>query len=154
MSDQSLALILKLKQSFIDEGVRINAPASQEEVAAFEKKYAVKLPMILRHYFLAFNGTGEANFGDNGFSFFSLDEFKLVREKIMSKTEPDKDPYPNCYVFSEYLCWFWGYAVQLNDEGTDGLVLQVSGTQPPPHLISTSFKAFIEDYLNDSDRLI
>lgn len=152
MSDQSLALILQLKQSFIDEGVRMNAPASQDEIDAFEKKYAVKLSMILRHYFLAFNGTGEANFGDNGFSFFSLDEFKLVREKIMSKTEPDKDAYPNCYVFSDFLCWCWGYAVQLNDKGIDGLVFQVSGT--PPRLISTSFKAFIEDYLNDSDRLI
>jgi len=153
MSDQSLALILQLKQSFIDEGVRINAPASQEEIAAFERKYTIKLPMILRHYFLEFNGTGEENFGNNNFAFFSLDEVKLVRE-IMSETEPDKDAYPNCYVFSDFLCWCWGYAVQLNDKGIDGLVFQVSGTQPPPRLISTSFRAFVEDYLNDSDRLI
>lgn len=153
MSDQSLALILQLKQSFIDEGVRINAPASHNEIAAFEKKYAVKLPMILRYYFLAFNGTGQGNFGDNGFAFFSLDEFKLVRE-IMRKTEPDKDTYPNCYVFSDVLCWCWGYAVQLNDEGIDGLVFQVSGTQQPPCVISTSFRAFIEDYLKDCHILI
>ncbi|MFZ3194029.1 MAG: SMI1/KNR4 family protein [Moraxellaceae bacterium] len=153
MSDQSLALIIQLKQSFIDEGVQINAPASQDEIAAFEKKYPVKLPIILRHYFSVFNGTGAENFGNDGFAFFSLDEVKLVRE-IMSETEPDKDAYPDCYVFSDYLCWCWGYAVQLNDEGTDGLVFQVSGTQPPPRLISTSFRAFIEDYLSDSDRLI
>lgn len=153
MSDQSLALILQLKQSFIDEGVQINAPASQEEITAFEKKYTVKLPMILRHYFSIFNGTGQGNFGDNGFAFFSIDEVKLVRE-IMSETEPDKDAYPDCYVFSDFLCWCWGYAVQLDDEGTDGLVFQVSGTQPPPRLISTSFRAFIEDYLKDCHILI
>lgn len=153
MSDQSLELILQLKQSFIDEGVQINAPASQEEITAFEKKYTVKLPMILRHYFSIFNGTGEENFGKNHFAFFSLYEVKLVRE-IMSETEPDKDAYPDCYVFSDFLCWCWGYAVQLDDEGTDGLVFQVSGTQPPPRLISTSFRAFIEDYLKDCHILI
>ena len=153
MSDQSRTLILQLKQSFIDEGIEVNPPASPEAIAEFEKKYSVKLPEVLKHYFLEFNGTGEANFGNNNFAFFSLDEVKLVRE-IMSETEPDKDAYPDCYVFSDYLCWCWGYAVQLDDEGIDGFVLQVSGTQPPPRLISTSFRAFVEDYLNDSDRLL
>ena len=73
-------IIEKLKQHFINQNLRINQPTTLLEILKFEQKYEVKLPQIFKEYFILFNGTGEANFSDEGYSFFSLTEFRPTKD--------------------------------------------------------------------------
>ena len=78
-------------------------------------------------------------------------EFKSV-ETILSCGDKDKFLYPNCFVISDYLVWCWGYAVQLDQIGSDGVVYQMTGSQKIK--IADSFTAFLNQYLIDSEELL
>ena len=118
---------------------------------AFEYKYQVKLSPILRTYFLEFNGIANRDMDDNYFTFLSLADFQLF-ESISNYYDKDKYLYPNCFVFSDYLVWCWGYVVQLDQLGLDGVVYQVGGAEKIK--IADSFTAFLNQYLIDSDELL
>lgn len=147
-----MSIIERLKNSFIRDKVAINTPSSILEVREFEKKYGVKCPDILKEYFLSFNGSGCGNFGANGFAFFSLLEFKPVNEDLGIDSN-DQEIYRDYFVFSDYLVWCWGYAVKLDNKGSDGPVVQVADTTVLPRKMANSFSEFIEIYLSNSDHL-
>ncbi len=85
------------------------------------------------------------------FTFVSLAEFQSV-ETLLSCGDKDKFLYPNCFVISDFLVWCWGYAVQLDQIGSDGVVYQLAGSQKIK--IADSFTAFLNQYLIDSDELL
>ncbi|ESK54221.1 SMI1/KNR4 family protein [Acinetobacter tjernbergiae] len=144
-------IIFQLKNKLIKQGIQLNKPATWQQILAFEYKYQVKLSPILSAYFLEFNGIADGEMDDNYFTFVSLAEFQSV-ETILSYGDKDKFLYPNCFVISDYLVWCWGYAVQLDQIGSDGMVYQVEGATKIE--ISDSFTAFLQQYLIDSDELL
>ncbi|MBP8006771.1 MAG: SMI1/KNR4 family protein [Acinetobacter sp.] len=146
-----MSIILELKNKLQKQKVILNRPATWQEVLAFEYKYQVKLSPILRAYFLEFNGIADRDMDDNYFTFLSLAEFRSV-ESISTNSDSDKLLYPNCFVFSDYLVWCWGYAVQLDQIGSDGVVYQVAGT--PKRKVADSFTGFLQQYLIDSDEIL
>lgn len=146
-------IICELKNKLIKQNISLNTPATWQAILAFEYKHQLKLSPVLSAYFLEFNGTGESNCDDDVFAFFSLAEFQLVR-KIMLASEPDRSSYPNCFVFSDYLVWCWGYAVHLDQIGSDEAVYQVTGTNPPVRKVSNTFTEFLQQYLINSNEVI
>ena len=144
--------ILKLKQHFLDDGVRINQPATEKEILLFEKLHNILLPNDLKEYFLLFNGTGEGNFGDSGYAFFSLDELKLVVDE--SSTSDEKEIYKDCFAFSDYMVWCWGYVIKLSETVGDNPVYSIHLEKPPKHKVANSFSEFINLYLEDPDDVI
>lgn len=144
-------VINKIKSKLQKQNVSLNRLATWQEILAFEYKYQVKLSPILRAYFLEFNGIANRDMDDNYFTFLSLADFQLF-ESISSYYNKDKYLYPNCFVFSDYLVWCWGYVVQLDQLGLDGVVYQVGGVEKIK--IADSFTAFLNQYLIDSDELL
>ena len=144
-------IIHQLKNKLLQQNIKLNKPATWQQILAFEYKYRVKLSPILSAYFLEFNGIAAGDMDDNYFTFVSLAEFKSV-ETILSCGDKDKFLYPNCFVISDYLVWCWGYAVQLDQIGSDGVVYQMTGSQKIK--IADSFTAFLNQYLIDSDELL
>jgi len=144
-------VINKIKSKLQKQNVSLNRLATWQEILAFEYKYQVKLSPILRTYFLEFNGIANRDMDDNYFTFLSLADFQLF-ESISNYYDKDKYLYPNCFVFSDYLVWCWGYVVQLDQLGLDGVVYQVGGAEKVK--IADSFTAFLQQYLIDSNELL
>ncbi|ENX37804.1 MULTISPECIES: SMI1/KNR4 family protein [Acinetobacter] len=144
-------LINKIKRKLQKQNISLNKPATWQEILAFEYNHQVKLSPVLRAYFLEFNGIADRNMDDNYFTFVSLGEFQSV-ESISSYYDKDKFLYPNCFVFSDYLVWCWGYAVLLDQIGSDGVVYHVGGSTK--RKIADSFTAFLQQYLIDSNELL
>ena len=78
---------------------------------------------------------------DDYFTFVSLAEFQSV-ETILNYGDKDKFLYPNCSLISDYLVWCWGYAVQLDQMGVDGVVYQVEGVSK--RKVADTFTAFLQ----------
>lgn len=144
-------IIFQLKNKLIKQGIQLNKPATWQQILAFEYKHQVKLSPILTAYFLEFNGIADRDMDDNYFTFVSLAEFQSV-ESISSCYDKDKILYQNCFVFSDYSMWCWGYAVQLDQMGMDGVVYQVAGSSK--RKVADTFTAFLQQYLIDSDELL
>ena len=144
-------VINKIKLKLQKQNISLNKPATWREILAFEYKHQVKLSPILTAYFLEFNGIADRDTDDNYFTFVSLDAFQSV-ESISSYYDKDKFLYPNCFVFSDYLTWCWGDAVQLDQIGSDGVVYHVGGSSK--RKVADSFTAFLQQYLIDSDELL
>lgn len=144
-------IIHQLKNKLLQQNIKLNKQATWQQILAFEYKYQVKLSPILSAYFLEFNGIAAGDMDDNYFTFVSLAEFQSV-ETILSCGDKDKFLYPNCFVISDYLVWCWGYAVQLDQIGSDGVIYQVAGSSK--RKIADSFTAFLNQYLIDSDELL
>ncbi len=146
-------LVQRLKQHFIDDGVEINEPASENEVESFQEKYNVKIPDDLKEYFLTFNGTGQGNFGDSGYAFFSLSEFELICE-TSDLTSNEKETYVNCFALSDYMIWCWGYVIRLTADLGKNEVLSIYLESTPNPKVANSFSEFIALYLDAPDDII
>jgi len=140
-------IIQSLKQHLINQNLQINQPTTLLAIQNFEQKYSVKLPQVFKEYFIFFNGTGDGNFGDEGFSFFSLDEFRPVQQL---KWHEDF-PYSNCFVFSEYLLWINAYAVKLDEYGNELGIYEICNKN---NKVCNNFEEFISAVMkNDFDIL-
>jgi len=144
-------VINKIKLKLQKQNISLNKPATWQEILAFEYKHQVKLSPILTAYFLEFNGIVDREMDNNHFTFVSLDEFQSV-ETILSYGDKDKLLYPNCFVISDYLMWCWGYAVQLDQIGSDGVVYHVG--ESIKRKVADSFTEFLQQYLINSDELL
>jgi hypothetical protein len=138
-----------------------NLPAAQgctdAQIRQFEARYKVLLPDDMRDYFLTVNGMVENMYYDqdrNGFSFWPLRKVKTVVEEAgesgnrrlaSQKTE-------SFFVFSDYLCWCWAYAIRLSQnrrESNDVILLCCRN----PVKIADSFSQFAEFCMVDDERL-
>jgi len=148
-----MSVFQELKQHFIDDGVQINPPVSKEDLIQFERKYGVALPADLKEYFLLFNGTSQGNFGDSGYAFFSLEELEPICE-TSDLNDEEKSIYHNCFAFSDYMIWCWGYVIRLNSVAGDNPVLSIYLSSPSDLKVANSFSEFVSIYLEDPDDII
>ena len=146
-------LAQRLKKHFIDDGVEINEPASEADVDAFQEKYGVVLPDDLKEYFLTFNGTGQGNFGGSGYAFFSLAEFEPICQSSDLAAE-ESEIYRDCFAFSDYMIWCWGYVIRLTSSVGSNDVLSIYLDKPSNLKVANCFSQFIELYLEDPDDII
>ena len=121
-----------------------------EQLHHFEIKHSVNLPSDLADYFLAVDGMNLNETDNEGFLFFPLQEFKLIRNfHKESANFPDAHFY---FVFADLLAGCGWYAIRLSpDESTENTILDVSWENPK--LIAHSFTEFIELYFERHPRL-
>ena len=120
-------------------------PASALEIQGFEERYQVKLPALLREYFLTLNGTKVGAFGtDDGKynGFWHLDQIRTLAEEF-----PDT-PLPGAghlFVFADCLLWSWAWAIHLANAqpAPDPVFIISQGTRQ----IAGSFDEFLRRYL-------
>lgn len=87
---------------------------SATDIAAFESKYGVVMPVDVRAYFIAADGTGDAM--DEGlYRFWPLTEVQPVHEVLVSDwfAYSDRYSYPDCFVFADHCINCWDYALRL-----------------------------------------
>ncbi|ENW05655.1 hypothetical protein F934_01011 [Acinetobacter beijerinckii ANC 3835] len=60
-------IIHQLKNKLLQQNIKLNKPATWQQILAFEYKYQVKLSSILSAYFLDFNGIADGDMDENYF---------------------------------------------------------------------------------------
>jgi len=129
-------IIEEFKEYLLKQNLEIKEPATLIEVEQFEQQYKLKLPQILKAYFTLCNGSGEMNCNNEGFSFFTLAEFRPIKDL----KGIENFPHANCFVFSEFLLWMTAYAVKLDEYGNELGIYEICNTH---NKVCNSFEEFI-----------
>ena len=120
-------------------------------IAAFERRFGVRLPADVRKYFLTTNGTGD--FMDGAFfSFWPLQRVKPLHEMWMS-VGPVRAAYPGCFVFADHSVRRCEFAVRLGDSPQRaGPVFRISeSSNPSGEQVAPSFVDFMERYMEEPE---
>jgi len=135
----------------------IRSGVSVDAITAFQTKYRIVLPVDVREYFLATDGTGE-DMDSCLYRFWPLGEMKPVHDELTDLehfTYPDRFAYPDCFVFADYSICCWLYAVKLNVDPTQSApVFRVTGNDSPGEQMASSFREFMERYAADPFSII
>ena len=141
-----------LRKFWLRQGVKLNPGSSEDELAAFEAKYRVRLPSDLREYFAAANGfDGSETWmtDDEVITFLGLNEVRPLSE-YWSPEVADADSY---FVFADYSLVAHVYAVRLvNDSGTGNAVAVVYDDRPVK--VASSFTEFVAGYLENNHAVL
>ena len=119
--------------------------ARDDELAAFEARYDIRLPEDLRKYFAAVNGfDGSEHWmtDEEVITFLGLEEMKPLRE-YWSTEVIDSDSY---FVFADYSLAAHVYAIRLDGSGRNEVVVVYDRTVE----VASSFSEFIEGYLENN----
>lgn len=142
----------KLKRFWLRQNIKLNAGASEAQLATFERKHNVRLPPDLRDYFATVNGfDGSEHWmtDENVIEFLSLDEVKPVSE-YWSSDVVGADSY---FVFADYSISAHVYAIRLlNDSADKNTVVVVYDGKPIE--VANSFTGFVEGYLEDNKAVL
>ena len=124
------------------------APATDDEIAAWEARHGRAMPRALRAWFTTVNGMGDEGGGiDNDLllSFYPLPLFVPLPEDAPSFADaPDAASY---FVFADHLCWSHGYAVRLDGDDPDATPVFCIYAPDLIMPVEPSFEAFLERYL-------
>ncbi len=135
-------------------GVPFQPSAGLTAIESFQEKYSVILPIDVRDYLLAVNGTGQDT-DDNITRFLPLHEIRPVHEELADDRGveyPDRFSYPDCFVFVDICMSCWFYAVKLTADSTQAApVFQVLGTDTSPRMMAPSFQEFMRAYAINPD---
>jgi hypothetical protein len=155
----TMNLKLKAKELFSRETKTVASTASIEEILSFQKNKQLFLPQDVMEYFKSFNGTSD-EYNDRFFCFYSLREFKTLKEKFEGWNGTPKyqdiihtlKEHSDCYVFADYEFHLFVYAIRLYEtETSNNEVYAICGEEY--RVIANSFTDFIHKYYNDSDDL-
>src|SRR5262249_42431947 len=95
------------------QGIQNRNTATEEDIAAFEQKYDVKLAPIVRSYFCELNGTNEGKLGMDDLhliGFWHLDQVRPMSEECPEYVTADET---RLFMFADYSIWGAGYAIRL-----------------------------------------
>ena len=129
-----------------------NLGALPSAIADFEERYQVVMPTEVRAYFEAMDGQRE-ELGTDFFGFWPLAKVRLVSEEL-NDIHLDRFDFPGGFVFADYLCWSWGYAVEMGSSSEIGGAVYFIGGGAPNRLLASSFSEFIRAYVTDSNSVI
>ncbi|SDX31920.1 SMI1/KNR4 family protein [Hymenobacter psychrophilus] len=150
-----------LKAAWEKAHIRAAQPASRAEIRAFERKYSVQLPKDMFDYFEQVNGMLDGEADDDLFAFYSLDQLETVADKFKdwhgvpkySDALTTLDKPETYFVFSDFFINLEAFAIRLDDSSIfNQHVYAICGGIH--QVVATSFSAFIDLYLHDSDTLI
>jgi hypothetical protein len=139
-----------LKTLWLRQGVNLRPGATEDEFAAFQATYNIRLPEDLREYFAAVNGfDGSEHWmtDDEVITFLGLHEMKLLSE-YWSPDVADSDSY---FVFADYSLAAHVYAIRLDGSGHRNDVVVVYDRTVE---VASSFSEFIEGYLENNDAVL
>lgn len=140
-----------LKQFWLDQGIKLRRGATEEEFAAFELKYNIRLPADLREYLATvdgFDGSEHWMTDNNVITFLGLDEIKPLSEYW----SPDVADDNNYFVFADYSIAAHVYAIRLSSDscGSNDVVVMYDR----PQKVARSFSEFVIGYLENRDSVL
>jgi hypothetical protein len=141
-----------LKRYWLRHGIKLNRGVSEDELAAFEDVYRVRLPKDLREYFAAVNGfDGSEHWmtDENVITFLALNEMKPLSEAWSPKIA-DAASY---FVFADYSLSAHVYAIQLsNSSGNNPVVVAYDDENLVK--VASSFSEFVQGYVEDNNAVL
>jgi hypothetical protein len=148
MSDS--ATLHRLRQKWLaDPQLRLAPPASQESLAAFEAKFSVRLPAIVRDVYRMADGFAPAGEVDAElFRFWPLSEVEPV--STYEGGEYSFEGAEAWFLFVDHMQWSWAYVCNLTDEQGPVALIGVVGD---PVVVADTFAEFLELYIADDERL-
>ena len=125
--------------------IRNQTGAAEADIVAFEAKYGVKLPPIVRRYFSELNGTkvGELGMDDEYLiGFWHLEHVRPMKEECPEFVTTEE---PNLFIFADYSIWAHGYAIRLaSAEDAETAIFLIGGNRPLR--IARTFEEFLQKY--------
>jgi len=126
------------------------AARDEEEVAALEAKYALRLPDDFRAYLLK-GCPAESNLDwDNACTeWWELSRIKTLRDEYEHGVENSAlRGFEDRYIFfADAFIWCWAWAICCAEGERYGHVALINGAKDP--FVATSFTAFVEQYVAD-----
>lgn len=140
------SLLFQVERRWRSSGVQPRTGVGDAEIAAFERRFDVRLTRDVALYFRTIDGMDAEELDEHLIRFQSLDELRRARDEVPQEssglTESD-------FVFAEWSLWVHGYTVRLS--ATDERVLLVGGGAP--RQVAASFREFLATYLSRPDEL-
>ena len=140
-----------LKQFWLHQGIKLRRGATEEEFAAFELKYNIRLPADLREYLATidgFDGSEHWMTDNEVITFLGLDEMKPVSE-YWSRDVADANNY---FVFADYSLAVHVYAIRLSSNSSDSNDVVVLYDRPVK--LARSFSEFVIGYLENCESVL
>jgi cell wall assembly regulator SMI1 len=129
----------RLRAAWLAADVQINPGADPAEIAAFESKHCVKLPLDFKDYLMLVNGMADGAADDQLISFLSLNA--IDREVSQRGTPPQRCDL----VFAEYLIHSHVYVIRELPFSKQASVFAADGAHE--RRLAGSFAEFLERYL-------
>jgi hypothetical protein len=135
-------------------GVRIREGVSDQDIAGFEQRYAVRLPEAVRRFYQFIDGMDYGSCDEELISFWPLSEVAPVPQKVapfrgipdyggIESSLPEANSY---FAFADHSLWVYVYAVRLSaDPAFSAPVVSIAGGncwQP----LASSFVEFLQRY--------
>jgi hypothetical protein len=144
--------VTSVRETWARQGVLGLRAATSAEIAAFEERYSVVLPPVVREYFATVNGTRDGRLGmedEDQIGFWHLDQV----EPLELPTTGDPTAGGGAlFVFADWLIDSWRYAFRLTRDHDE--VAPVFVSFDPPLQVATSFSEFLERYLARDMRML
>ena len=145
-------LLAAVAQRWRDQRVEPGPPASIKDVAEFEARYQVSLPVDMRAYFMTLNGSADGSNGpmdDLLIAFWHLSEVRPLSDEFPAKL-PDSHDY---FGFADHSIFVHVYAVRITrDEHNPGPVFVLYDDVLVP--IARSFRTFLEGYVTNDQEML
>ena len=140
-----MTILGQLRAYWEKQGIANPRLATAGELAVFETRHDVKLPLLITDYFLAVNGTKEGECmmeGEDLISFWHLDQLKTVKEHYQDDSIADVN---RLFIFADYSINCYSWAVRLSADPSADTPVVISYALDRP--IAPTFEAFLEGYL-------
>ncbi|HEY4080832.1 MAG TPA: SMI1/KNR4 family protein [Burkholderiaceae bacterium] len=148
--DNTISIGHRLRQFWLqDGGPLLQPPVADHEVLVFEVDNNVCIPLNFLEYLKCANGFNQySGYQDKrGFNFWPLQEISPLAGYDDGRYD-FKNGSSKYFLFCDYLDFSWGYAISM--DATDHRVVLVGTKDGEPRVVSESFEAFADAYLNDS----
>jgi SMI1 / KNR4 family (SUKH-1) len=130
--------------------VPIQSPCTETEINAFESRFAVTVPDDLKHFLILANGTSSLVLDNDGYAFWSLNEFKPVSSMEHQESINWPEDTKKYFCFMDWLLNSDVFAISLypNQSGTNPIIRVFDKSQT---VLAQSFTDFVEKYLANPD---
>ena len=127
------------------QGIQNRSTAKETDIIAFEERYDVRLPSIIREYFCELNGTSEGRLGmddEHLIGFWHLDQIRPMKEECPEYVTAEE---PNLFIFADHSIWAHAYAVRLvTGSNGESAIFLIGGHTPLQ--IAPTFEEFLRRY--------
>jgi hypothetical protein len=137
-----MAISKELRDYWEERGIANPELPTVSDLTAFEEKYSVRLPSVLRDYFLLVNGTRVGQWGMEDpdlISFWHLDQLHTLREEGYATAAGAR-----LFVFADWSLDAWSWVVHVPEASSDTRVYITSDLDNP---IASTFEEFLGGYL-------